>query len=87
MKFYVKHNGKEYEFDSGAECLIFDYGNYHDIPESEIMTYVNLVHNLYLKDNNPTPLGHLCDYVAENWEDVLGKDKWEILGDFYMGLY
>ena len=86
MKFYVKHNGKEYEFENGSECLIFDYGNFWDIPESEILKYVEFVHNLYLKDNNPTPLGHLCDYIAENWADVQYKSIWDIFGDFYMSL-
>ena len=86
MKFYAKHNGKEYEFESGAKCYIFSFGNYWDIPESEILKYVEFVHNLYLKDSNPTPLGHLCDYIAEHWADVQGKDKWEILDDFYMSL-
>lgn len=84
--FYVKHNGNEHTFDSGAKCLIFDYGNYWDIPESEILEYVEFVHYLYLKDNNPTPLGHLCDYIGEHWADVKGKAKWDILYDFYMSL-
>lgn len=86
MKFYVKHNGKEYEFDCGSKCYIFDFVNYWDIPENKILEYVEFVHYLYLKDSNPTPLGKLCDYIAENWDDVQDKDKWEILDDFYMSL-
>lgn len=86
MKFYVKHKGNEYEFESGSKCYIFDCGNYCDIPESEILKYVEFVHELYLKSDGPIALGHLCDYIAENWEDVQGKDKWEILDDFYMSL-
>lgn len=86
MKFYVKHNGKDYEFECGAKCHIFECGAYNDIPKDKLLEYVEFVYWLYLKADGPIALGHLSDYIAENWDDVQGKDKWEILDGFYMSL-
>jgi hypothetical protein len=40
-----------------------------------------------MKDQNPTPLGHLADYIAERWDKgVQYLDKWTILEEFYDSL-
>ncbi len=46
--------------------------------------YVALVYELYLSDSNDTPLGKLCDYVAQHWKKLKNKGTYEILNDFYL---
>lgn len=82
-RFYVIANDKTYEFESGSKVYIFDIGRLNNVPEDRLLEYVEFVHYLYIKDQNPTPLGHLCDYIAEHWEEVQELDKWTILGKFY----
>lgn len=82
-RFYVIVNDKTYEFESGAEVYIFDAGRLNGVAEDKLMDYVAFVKWLYLKDQNPTPLGHICDYIAEHWEEVQSLDKWTILENFY----
>ncbi len=70
-KFQVIYDGTTYEFDSGAKLMIFDYGLSNDMDKKGIkalLNYVDFVYELYLKDDNPTPLGLLSDYIAENWK-------------------
>ena len=83
MKITIEHNGKTYEFDSGTKAYIFDAGTINGVKEDNLLNYVELIYYLYLKDQNPTPLGHLCDYIAEHWEEVQKLDKWTILENFY----
>lgn len=83
MNFYVTTPTKTYEFDSGFEVYIFDIGTMHEFEGDELIKYVSFVSELYLKDNNHTPLGHLCDYVAEHWEEVQKLDRRDILNNFY----
>ncbi len=86
MKITVEYNGKTYEFDSGTKTNIFYAGTLNGIDDHKLLDYVEFVHWLYLKDQNPTPLGHLCDYIAEHWDEVQELDKWTILEDFYDSL-
>ena len=87
MKITIEHNNKTYEFNSGAEAYIFDVGILNGVKEDILLEYVGFVHMLYLKDQNPTPLGHLADYVAENWDKgVMYLDKWTVLEEFYSSL-
>lgn len=84
MKITIEHNGKTYEFDSGTKACIFDAGVLNGVDEDKLLEFVEFVHYLYLKDQNPTPLGHLCDYIAEHWDKgVQYLDKWTILEEFY----
>lgn len=87
MKITIEHNGKTYEFDSGTKAYIFDAGTINSVKEDNLLEFVEFVHYLYLKDQNPTPLGHLCDYIAEHWsKGVQYLDKWTILEEFYDSL-
>lgn len=86
MKVAVEHNGKTYEFPGGAQAYIFDVGTLNGIPEDKLLKYTEFVYWLYIKDQNPTPLGHLADYIAEHWDEVQGLDKWTILEEFYHSL-
>lgn len=83
MKIAIEHNGKTYEFDSGTKAYIFDAGTINGVEEDKLLNFVEFVHYLYLKDQNPTPLGNLCDYIAEHWDEVQKQDKWTILENFY----
>jgi hypothetical protein len=83
MKITVEHNDKTYEFDSGSKAYIFDAGTLNGVEDNKLLDFVEFVHYLYLKDQNPTPLGHLADYIAEHWDEVQGLDKWTILENFY----
>lgn len=89
VKFQVIYKGESYEFDSGAKLMIFDYGLSNDMDKKSVHTllrYVDFVYELYLKDDNPTPLGTLCDYIAENWKKFryTNLDRSDILEKFYM---
>lgn len=86
MKVTIEHNNKTYEFTSGVQAYIFDVGTLNGVPEEKLLNFTEFVYWLYIKDQNPTPLGHLADYIAEHWEEVQGLDKWEILDRFYNSL-
>ena len=86
MKITIEHNSKTYEFMSGVQAYIFDVGTLNGVPEDKLLKYTEFVYWLYIKDQNPTPLGHLADYIAEHWEEVQGRTKWDILEDFYSSL-
>ena len=82
-RFYAIYNDKAYEFESGTKACIFDAGTSNGVADDKLLDFVEFVHWLYLKDQNPTPLGHLCDYIAVHWDEVQGLDKWTILENFY----
>jgi hypothetical protein len=82
-RIYAIIDNKIYECESGAKAYILDVGMLNGVEKDKLLEYVEFVHYLYLKDQNPTPLGHLCDYIAEHWEEVQELDKWTILEDFY----
>ena len=66
MKIKITHNGKEYNFENGAEAFIFDIGSSNNLPENQLMPYVSLVLECYLKDECDMPFGKFCDFVAQN---------------------
>jgi len=74
IEFQVKYKGKTYNFDCGAAAA-------HD--ERTLLDYIELVRECYVKDDNPTPLGHLADFIAENWDKVDLLTRREILTLFY----
>lgn len=83
MKITIEYNNETYEFDSGTKAYIFDAGTINGVEDDKLLNYVEFVHYLYLKDQNPTPLGHLADYIAEHWDKVQKLDKWTVLEEFY----
>ncbi len=87
MKITIEHNGKTYEFNGGVQAYIFDVGTLNGVPEEKLLEYIEFVYWLYIKDDRPTPLGYLADYIAENWDKgVMYLDKWTILEEFYDSL-
>ncbi len=88
VEYKVIYKNKTYTFQYGLEVYIFNTGLFNNIRSpKKLLQYVNLVHNCYLKDSNRTPLGAFADYVAENWNDVKNKDRYEILSMFYQQDY
>ena len=83
MEIIVKHDGKVYNFESGSEVFIFDIGTYHNIQEDQLLSYVFLVYECYLKDESDMPFGKFCDYVAINWDKIKNLSPREILIKFY----
>lgn len=83
FKAVVHYNGKEYIFTNGTEVMIFHAGIFNDVPEEDLIPYVSLVYDCYLKDNNDTPLGHLCDFIAEDLEECCKMSRLDILTEFY----
>lgn len=88
LSFHVNYDNKIYTYKSGAEAMIFDYGVSNDLDRKHGMKtlkeYVALVYELYLSDSNDTPLGKLCDYVAQHWKKLKAKNKYDILDEFYL---
>ena len=72
MNIQVSHDGKTYNFDNGAEAFILDIGICHELPENQLIAFVSLVYECYLKDINDTPLGKFSDFVAMEWIGLKG---------------
>lgn len=87
IKIEITYNDKKYIFEYGSQAYIFHSGIYNDIDTKYgidcLLDYVALVHKCYLSDCNRTPLGELCDYVAEHWNEMKILDRLEILDKFY----
>lgn len=85
--FHVNYDNQIYTYISGTEAMIFDYGVNNDLDHKygmqALKEYVALVYELYLSDSNDTPLGKLCDYIAQRWKKVKNKSKYKILDEFY----
>lgn len=90
LSFHVVYDNKIYSYKSGTETMIFDYGVNNELDRKyglkALKEYVALVHDLYLKDSNDTPLGSLCDYVAKHWKKLKHASLYDILDEFYLTL-
>lgn len=88
LTFHVNYDNKVYSYNSGAEAMIMDYGILNEIDRKygvkTLKEYVAFVYELYLPDSNDTPLGKLCDYVAQHWKKLKAKDRYDILDEFYL---
>lgn len=87
IQYTVSYKNHTFNFSSGVQSFIFDYGVENNFDEKydiqTLIKYVYFVYQLHQKDDNPTPLGKLCDYVAENWETVENKNRSDVLNEFY----
>lgn len=90
IKYTVHYKNSTFNFASGVQTFIFDYGVENNIDEKydiqTLVKYVYFIYQLYQKDDKPTPLGKLCDYVAENWENVENMSRSDVLKQFYNNL-
>ena len=83
MNIQVTHDGKNYNFENGAEAFIFDIGSSNNLPENQLMPYVSLVLECYLKDECDMPFGKFCDFVAKNWDRLKTLAPRNIVCEFY----
>ena len=83
----VSYKNHTFNFASGVQSFIFDCGVENNFDEKydiqTLIKYVYCVYQLNQKDDNPTPLGKLCDYVAQNWETVESMNRSDVLKQFY----
>jgi len=90
IKYTVHYKNSTFNFASGVQTFIFEYGVENNIDEKydiqALIKYVYFIYQLYQKDDNPTPLGKLCDYIAENWENVENMSRSDVLQQFYNNL-
>ena len=82
MNIQVTHDGKTYNFENGAEVFIFDIGICHELPDNQLIAFVSLVYECYLKDINDTPLGKFSDFVAMEWDRLKSLSLYDILTEF-----
>lgn len=87
IHFYAEYKGKTYHFNGCSEPFIFQTGIYKGIDtkysEEELRRYISFTHSCYLKDTNETPLGALCEYIADHWKNVKNKGYYTVLEKFY----
>lgn len=87
IRFYADYKGVIFNLSYGSEAYILQAGIYNEIDTKygicELMNFVNLVRDCYIKDDRPTPIGALSDYIAENWEQVREMERSAILEKFY----
>ena len=90
MKVEIKYvvDGKV-EFTSQSPVMILFYDvcrMYGDRRPEDAIKAANLAHEMWLKDDNQTPIGHLADYVAENYEELEAMPSYsDMLIAFYEG--
>ena len=87
----ITFNGETYHFNAGSKAYIFHIGVYNEVHKKhgiqELLEYVELVDNCYLKDDNHTPLGDLADYIAIHFKHYRKMSYYKILENFYNQLY
>ena len=87
IKFTAEYKDKTYTFDFGYEAYIFHIALCNEFVdkfnEAELLNFISLVSQCYLKDDNATPLGALADYIADHWIEVKDLPRRKILELFY----
>ena len=72
IQIQVKLQNKEFSFDSGAKVYILHTGIYNNIHcrfgIDELLNYTSFVFDYY---------------IAEKWDAIKSKGKYEVLDDFY----
>ena len=87
VKFIAEYKDKTYTFDFDYEAYIFHIALCNEFAykfnEAELLNFISLVSECYLKDDNATPLGALADYIADHWIEVKDLPRRKILELFY----
>ena len=52
MDITVTYNDKIFTFNNGAEAYIFDIGTCHDIPENQLIAYLNAIYESSCKETS-----------------------------------
>lgn len=87
LTFSVTFGKHTFTYQFGSEVYIFHTGIYNNIHKKYgikgLQEYVAFVQKCYLSDDNRTPLGSLADYIAEHWEKLKNKGRYDVLEEFY----
>lgn len=82
----VNEDGKSvFTTESPAEALMYtQMRSFNELTHGDALLAVGVGMEMYLKDSNSTPLGHLSDYVGKHFERLSKMDsRWHMLEDFY----
>lgn len=87
LKITIEYENQVFEYQNGYQAYIFDYAIENEFDKKygfeELKRFVYRVGECYLKDSNPTPLGALTDFMAQNWESLKELSRYDILDKFY----
>jgi len=87
LKITIEYENQVFEYQNGYQAYIFDYAIENEFDKKygfeELKRFVYRVGECYLKDSNPTPLGTLTDFMAQNWETLKELSRYDILDKFY----
>ena len=87
LKFTIIYGNHTFAFQQGSKVFIFHVGIHNEIDKKYgikgLLDYVSFVHDCYLADDNPTPLGTLADYIAQHWKKLKNKGRADVLNQFY----
>lgn len=87
LKITIEYENQVFEYQNGYQAYIFDYAIENEFDKKygfeELKRFVYRVGECYLKDSNPTPLGTLTDFMAQNWESLKELSRYDILDKFY----
>lgn len=86
MKFTVKHNGRNYVFDTADELYIFGLGIEIDVEtklQTNIIAFVDFIRQCHNEDCNNAPLKPFVAFIADWWKELRGRDKQFIVNNFY----
>lgn len=73
-----------YETDSPLKAFLYStMRNFNHLSHEEALDATAIAVEMYLKDNNPTPLGNLADYVAIHYKRLSKLTRTNMLIDFY----
>ena len=85
FKYSVSINN-EVVFTTDSPTILFFYSSMRDFNElthDDALIASDLAFNLYIKDNNATPIGHLSDFVGKHWRKLLEISYFDALDIFY----
>ena len=87
LNFTITYGKRTYTFQQGSKVYIFHIGIYNDMDKKysmkSLLEYISFVHDCYIIDDNPTPLGALADYIAKHWKKLKNKGHRAVLEEFY----
>ena len=86
MEIRIFNNDEQiFSTDSPTEAFFYyQMRSFNELTHKDAVLAASLAVDLYLKDQNPTPIGHLSDYVGKHFERLNTMDsRWDMLYDFY----
>jgi hypothetical protein len=71
--------------NSAVEAFFYtQMRSFNELTHEDALKAKSVAMEMYLKDSNNTPMGHLSDYVGKHFERLEKMNsRWEMLDDFY----